>query len=134
MTKKYKAKTHVSLTVNFENGGTKRVSFNQLTGGGSVYYTSNEEEQAALENHSKFGRLFKLESVIGEPKPEIKKEVEYNTAPIAAKPSIRQVTVASLPDAKEFLANNFDVSRSKLRSEAAIKAAAAANNIEFVGI
>lgn len=142
MTKKYIAKTHVSLTVYFENGGSKHVSFNQLTGGGSIYYSSSEAEQNALESHSKFNRLFKLDSIIDNEKPIEKKPLapskeenakSMGASPIIA-PIIRQVTVASLPDAKEYLANNYGVSRSKLRGEASIKAAAAANNIEFIGI
>lgn len=140
MTKKYIAKTHVSLTIYYDNGAAKHVSFNQLTGGGSIYYSSCEAEQKALENHCKYGRLFKLDPSFGSQPSVVAPVAAPAASPSAAAVSgnvpgaVRQVTVASLPDAKEYLANNCGVSRSKLRSAAAIHEAAAANNIEFIGI
>lgn len=69
MTKKYTAKTDIALSVYLKSGKSVHVSFSALTGGGSVLYTDDEELQAALEAHPKYGRLFKLEKTIDPKKP-----------------------------------------------------------------
>ena len=62
MLKKYTSKSDISLSVPM-GGGSVRVSFSPVTGGGSVFYTEDEELQAAMEKHAKFGKLFKEEEV-----------------------------------------------------------------------
>jgi hypothetical protein len=45
-----------------------------------------------------------------------------------------KVEVSSAEDAKEYLIDKFGISRTKLRSIAAIKEMAASKGIEFIGI
>lgn len=123
MIKKYIAKSDISLSV-----GKKHVSFRALTGGGSVYYTENEALQKALEAHHKYGKLFKVAPVEAVHVSKPKKEEP-------AKPAgPKQVVVTCLEDAKEYLVDTYELSRTKLRSKQSIVEAAAAKGIEFVGI
>lgn len=121
MTKKYISDSCISISV-----GKAHIAFSPVTGGGSIYYTDDTNLQEAIEKHYKFGTLFKLAPEEKKPavsKPAPKKEVGPN-----------KVAVACLEDAKEYLSEKFGISRTKLRSEKAIKEAAAQNDIEFVGI
>ena len=61
--KKYTSKSDISLSVQMVGGGSVRVSFSPVTGGGSVFYTDDSQLQAAMEKHAKFGKLFKEEEV-----------------------------------------------------------------------
>lgn len=184
MLKKYQSKSSISLSVLMNTGKSVHVSFDSLTGGGSIFYTDDEELQEALAKHHKYGRLFKeveLVKPVAEPapkqKPVVKEEevedvedidevddtedevdeTEYETteenaedeatedeateenaeevqeqeAPVATG---KQIHVTNLEDAKNYLADNLGVSRTKLRSKKAILEVAEANGIVFVGI
>lgn len=121
----YKAKSQISLTVNV-NGGNVHVTFSPLTGGGSMFTTNDEQLEAALERHAKFGKLFK----VIETKPvEVKK-----AAPKAVKKDESKVEVSSAEDAKEYLIDKFGISRTKLRTIKAIKETAEKKGIVFEGI
>lgn len=126
MTKRYTSSARVVISVATDNGGNMRVAFNPLTGGGSYFETSDEQLQKAIENNANYGKTF------------IGLEVEEQATPApAAKEEPKgpkQVNVASLDDAKEYLAEKFGISRTKLRSKSAILAAAEENGIEFTGI
>jgi hypothetical protein len=125
--KKYKAKSHVALSVHLPSGKSVRVSFTPLTGGGSVYYTDDKDLQSALRRHPKYGHLFK----------ECEMPV-VNAAPApkpAKTPSDKEtVSVTCLDDAKEYLVEKLGYSRTKLRSAKAIKDAAEKHGIVFEGI
>ena len=138
MTKKYTARSHVALTIYLADGGRKHVSFSQLTGGGSVYITNDEAEQKALERHPSFGKLFRIDAAFAAAQKlptfgaSVKAPKVEAQAPAA--PKIQKVHMPSLADAKEYIADNFGVSRSKLRTKASIEAEALKHNIEFEGI
>lgn len=123
MTKKYKASSHVCITITLSTGGTKHISFNQLTGGGSVYYTDNEVIQQGLESHPKYGKLF-VETAM--PAPVLKKEE------VKAPAKERVMEFGCNDDAKDYLSDKFGISRTKMMSRKAIEAAAAANGIKVV--
>lgn len=126
MTKRYTSSARVVISVVTDNGGNMRLAFNPLTGGGSYFETSDEQLQKAIENNANYGKSF------------VGMEVEKQAAPapvVKEEPKgPKQVKVASLDDAKDYLADKFGYSRTKLRSKAAILAAAEENGIEFTGI
>lgn len=130
MEKVYKAKSHVSINVIMPNGKSRHVTFNSLTGGGSMYSTSDEDMQSALETHHNYGVLYKLDKVVDETKVEVKPKAQ----PKVQEPEVKTVKVASLEDAKEYLVDKYGISRTKLRSKKQIMEAAEAHNIEFEGI
>jgi hypothetical protein len=126
MTKKYIAYSHVAFNVVLPSGKSYHVSFAPLTGGGSMLITSNEDLQKAIEKHYKFGKLFKIDvNYKDEP------EVVVEEAAAVEEPKVKVMKMASLDDAKAYLADNFGISRTKLRSKKQIEDAAAANGIEF---
>lgn len=105
------------------------ITFAPLTGGGSVYYTADEQVQNALEQHPKYGKLFKEDAlyqdnraVVAKPKVEKKQK------------DINEVQVSCLDDAKDYLSEKFGISRTKLRSQEGIEKAAAANGVRFIGL
>ena len=127
MAKKYIAKSHVAINVVLPSGKSHHVSFLPLTGGGSMFITNSEALQQALEGHRKFGKLYKIDISYDEP-VQTEEPQEQGTEDAA----VKKVEVASLDDAKNYLVENFDISRTKLRSKKQIEEAAAANGIEFV--
>ena len=125
MLKKYEAKSQVNLSVHLPSGANVHVSFSPKTGGSSVFYTSDEALQYGLEHHGRYGKLFRLASIEDEkpaPKPIEKKETE---------PGKKTITFRSNDDAKDYLADKFGISRSKLRSRAAIEEYAVKNDIDI---
>lgn len=141
MLKKYKAKSCISISVALSTGGVAHISFSPMTGGGSTFYTDDAVLQESLEKHPKFGRLFVL--VEHEQSPmkantATKDENEPDPSTGEERPianvhsSVRMVEVQCNDDAKDYLAEKFGVSRSKLRSRAAIDEAAKANGVQFV--
>ena len=150
MTKVYQSKSIVAITIFLAlSGKSKRISFSPLTGGGSVYYSKDAAEQKAIESHTGFGRLFRLASVQGAnaaPKAPAKpaKGPEQEGKPVApqqaekpaqgAKEPIR-VKFTNIPDAKEYLCSAFqDISRTKVRTKADVKAIGLAHNVIFDGL
>lgn len=144
MLKKYKSKSDLSLSVVLPTGSTTHISFNPVTGGGSVFYTSNEKLQSGLESHPKYGKLFKLEEAVSENPVKKSKGATANTTPVVpdgeatgetqedAGKALIEVKVNCNDDAKDYLADRLGISRSKLRSRAQMESVANANGIKFV--
>jgi len=187
ITKKYKAKSQISLNVVLANSHCTRVSFQPLTSGGSVFKTDNANIQHALERHPKFGKLFRLagvenvvvvqqqtgeqqtgrlqsvkEAVVTEDQAEQTSmeqteqtsmeqteqvvmeqaasdanapvdDAEHSFAPSDEGVNGSQtVRVTCNDDAKDYLADKFGVSRSKMRTRVQIDGVAKEHGIEFV--
>lgn len=126
MTKFYKSKSRLSISLVFENGTRKHISFEAKTGGGSTYSSDNIDEQKALESHPYFGKMFS-EFVPPQPK-RVEKSPSSNIGGVIT------VTVTDIVEAKNYLADRFGISRTKLRSKQAILDAAVENKIRFEGI
>lgn len=141
MLKKYKAKSCISISVTLPTGGVAHVSFSPMTGGGSTFYTDDTVLQEGLEKHPKFGRLFVLVEHGQSAPPNdtmAKDSVSENEAEVTEQPSdtsqttIRTVEMQCNDDAKDYLAEKFGISRSKLRTRADIEKAANANGIQIL--
>lgn len=127
-TKRYIAKSHISISVKLSDGANVHISFSPLTGGNkSALYTNDEALQQALEKHPRYGKLFHLDTTF---QPVVAVKTEETPAP----KRIKKVKVSCIDDAKEYLCDKYEVSRTKLNNEKAIKEFAAGKNIEFVGI
>lgn len=127
--KVYRSNSIVHICVIKPNGDRVRISFDALTGGGSQYSTDDEGIQYGLEHHAGFRKIFRLDETVVDERPQSpvsQTEVE--------EPKVLSVNVSNLDDAKEYLVEKFGLSRTKLRSKAAIVAAAEENGIEFTGI
>lgn len=133
MIKKYTANSHVCISVRLGNGGNMHVSFSPLTGGKSVLVTGDEQLQKALAQHPRYGKLFREDkSFVQEQQRQVEKAAKKEEAP--QKLSVQVVKVAAWDDAKEYLVDNYGMSRTKLRSHIAIETAAAARGIKFEGL
>lgn len=127
--KTYISNTEISLSVKIGDKAHMHIRFNPTSNGGSMYCTSNAAVQKGLERHPQFNKMFVLASV-EEPKKE-----EVVAAKPEEKPAGKQVVnVSALQDAKDYLVENFGISRTQLTSKAKILAQAASHNIEFNGI
>lgn len=171
-TKTYRANTNISINVVLASKKNLHISFLPQSDGSSVFVTSNEEIQKAIERHYKFGSLFRL---VGTTTTETKKpttaqtatteeksasanetnadtvdnvgEESDNDAPANDVPEVeetesaeeneqeqqtlREVEVSDIAAAKDYLADNFDLTRSSMRSQKAVLDAAAAHGIQF---
>lgn len=149
MTKIYTSYTHVAFSVTLSGGKSKRISFSPRTGGGSLFYTDDENVQNAIEKHPSFGTKFfltKPQAEVKKPaKPAVTKKLEKEAgsedsaseapAPEATEDkTTKEIPFTSLSDAKEYLAKTYEIGRTQLRSKEAIKKYAALHGIIFVGI
>lgn len=127
MLKKYTANSQVSINAVFDNGKYRHIAFNAMTGGGSVFYTSDEVLQKAIENNPNYNILFSGEELIEpvEMAVEILESTESKLTPIV---------VTCVDDAKDYLSEKFGISRTKIRTMKAITDVAKDNGIEFQGL
>lgn len=121
---KFRAKTHIGITVNAK-GGHVHITFTELTGGGSIYTTENKVIAEALRKHPKFGKLFTEEEVKEETVEQ--KQEEQAAAVTRAQQAVKEF--ACVEDAKEYMADTFGISRSKLRTRGDIEKQAAGRGI-----
>lgn len=119
---KFTSKSHIAINVPLKDGGNAHISFTEVTGKGSVYYTDNEQLADAMRNHHKFGKLFKEVEVV-EKKAEEKKLVADATGTVAGSGG-KTLTFDNNEDAKDYMAEKYGISRSKMRTRAAIVEAA----------
>lgn len=117
-----------------EDGRQKRLSFTPQTLGCSVYFSRDEVEQRAIESHPWFGDKVFLRETIDEEKmaEEARKKEEQNTK--KAESDIVTHKVTSLSDAKDYLAERFGISRSRLRTKAAIMSSAKEHGVILEGL
>lgn len=132
---KFVSKTHVAINVVLKNGANVHVTFMELTGKGSVYYTDSPAIAEALRNHYKFGKLFKEEQEpvkAAKPAKPAKPAAEAtgtgrNDGEGAKTENVKEF--ANNEDAKDYLAERYGISRSKMRTRAAIEEAAKSVNV-----
>lgn len=110
------------------SGVNLRISFEEVRNG-SQYKTSDPDLQYAIEHDANFNKGFIL--------AETKEEDEKKSAEPVAQEEVKTETtikVNSISEARDFLAENFDYTRSNLRSKTAIISAGKEHNIIFEGI
>lgn len=128
MKKQYRSATVLSLNVMIDGKYKRHVTFNAAACSGSSLATSDERLQKALESHYLFGKKFVLSGA------EEEKPVAAVEAAEADEDKKVKVSVSSLSDAKDYLAEKFEISRTKLRTRDAIIKTAEQHDVEFVGI
>lgn len=133
MIKHYSSDSQIALNIVLNNGKSTHITFIPLSSGGSVYSTSVEEIQNALEKHYRFGDLFVLNHSENDTLPHTEK-VSSKKRPISEENNLQVVSVNDLGEAKDFLAETFGVSRTSLKSQKSIIEIAKANGIEFDGL
>lgn len=133
MYKKYQAGTDLSFSVMVGNERV-RVVFEGKTMGCSIYGTRDEKLQKAIESHYWFNDKFFLKEAVDEKKEaaEAKKRAAAKTKKAAEKKKTHIVT--DFEDARDYLAETFGVSRSKLKTKEDILSIAKEKGVELEGL
>ena len=134
MYKKYQAGTDLSFSVMVGNERV-RVVFEGKTMGCSIYGTRDEKLQKAIESHYWFNDKFFLVEAVDEKKEaaEAKKRAAAKTKKKAAVEKKTHI-VTDFEDARDYLAETFGVSRSKLKTKEDILSIAKEKGVELEGL
>lgn len=134
MYKKYQAGTDLSFSVMVDNERV-RVVFDGKTMGCSIYGTRDEKLQKAIESHYWFNDKFFLVEAVDEKKEaaEAKKRAAAKTKKKAAEEKKTHI-VTDFEDARDYLAETFGVSRSKLKTKEDILSISKEKGVELEGL
>lgn len=126
-------KSHGGLSVNIilPSGSNYHVRFDAMSNGQGLFSTSNDDVIWGLERHSKYGKWFVLDRSDKKIEKEEEPAEEKSDAVAAKEPVV--VEVGCLADAKDYLANEHHVLRTKMKSKEQILKAAESCNVTFVG-
>lgn len=130
MFKTYQGYSDLAFNVSLE-GKQRRVVFDGQSRGTSIYSTRDTKEQNAIEGHHWFGDKFWLLEEVDEKKLESKRKA---TKAKKSEEERKTVRVADIPEAKEYLADTFGVSRSKMKTSEDVLAIAKENNVVLEGL
>lgn len=133
MYKTYQGYSDLAFNVNV-SVGRKRIVFDGQSRGTSIYSTRDTDEQKAIESHCWFGDKFWLVEAVDEKKleQEAKKKAAAKTK--KTEEEKKTVSVQDIADAKDYLADTFGISRSKMKTREDVLAIAKENNVEFEGL
>lgn len=129
----YQAGTDLAFSVMVGNERV-RIVFEGKTMGSSVYMTRDPKLQKAIESHYWFKDKFFLAESVDEKKEaaEAKKKAAAKTKKKVDEKKTHIVT--DVEDAKEYLAETFGVSRSKMKTKDDILAIAKEKGVELEGL
>ncbi len=109
-----------------------RIVFKPGTLGEASFVTDNADLQAKLEACPLFGKRFFLAKTVTEEEVKAAEQKEAKTTETKVEPT--KVEVSDASEAKRYLVDKFEISRTQIRTLSDIKKFAERNNIEFVGI
>lgn len=133
MFNKYQAGTDLAFSV-MVGDERMRIVFEGKTMGCSVYMTRDPKVQKAIESHYWFNDKFFLAESIDEKKEaaDAKKKAAKAKKKVADEKKTHIVT--DVEDAKDYLAETFGVSRSKMKTKEDILAIAKEKGVELEGL
>lgn len=134
MFKKYQAGSDLAFSVMVGNE-RMRIVFEGKTMGSSIYMTRDPKVQKAIESHYWFKDKFFLVECIDEKKEaaEAKKKAAARTKKKVADEKKTHI-VTDVEDAKEYLAETYGVSRSKMKTKEEILDIAKEKGVELEGL
>lgn len=134
MFNKYQAGTDLAFSV-MVGDERMRIVFEGKTMGSSVYMTRDPKVQKAIESHYWFNDKFFLAESIDE-KKEAAEAKKKAAAKAKKKVSDEKKThiVTDVEDAKDYLAETYGVSRSKMKTKEEILAVAQEHGVELEGL
>ena len=134
MFNKYQSGTDLAFSVMVGNE-RMRILFEGKSTGSSVYMTRDPKVQKAIESHSWFNDKFFLVESIDEKKEaaEAKKKAAAKAKKKVAEEKKTHV-VTDVEDAKDYLAETYGVSRSKMKTKEDILAIAKEKGVELEGL
>ena len=133
MYKTYQAGSDLAFNIMVE-GKPRRIVFEPQSHGTSMYSTRDTKEQKGLETHYWFGDKFRILSEIDEEKlaTEAKKKARAQAKKSAEE--LKTHLVEDIQEAKDYLADEFGVSRSKMKTKEDIMAVAKEHGITLEGL
>ena len=134
MFNKYQAGTDLAFSV-MVGDERMRIVFEGKTMGNSVYMTRDQKVQKAIESHYWFNDKFFLAESIDE-KKEVAEAKKKAAAKAKKKVADEKKThiVTDVEDAKDYLAETYGVSRSKMKTKEEILAVAQEHGVELEGL
>lgn len=134
MFNKYQAGTDLAFSV-MVGDERMRIVFEGKTMGSSVYMTRDPKVQKAIESHYWFNDKFFLAESIDEKKEaaDAKKKAAAKAKKKVADEKKTHV-VTDFEDAKDYLAETYGVSRSKMKTKEEILAVAQEHGVELEGL
>lgn len=134
MFKKYQAGSDLAFSVMVGNE-RMRIVFEGKTMGSSIYMTRDPKVQKAIESHYWFKDKFFLVECIDEKKEaaEAKKKAAAKTKKKVADEKKTHI-VTDVEDAKEYLAETYGVSRSKMKTKEEILDIAKEKGVKLEGL
>lgn len=134
MFKKYQAGSDLAFSVMVGNE-RMRIVFEGKTMGSSIYMTRDPQVQKAIESHYWFKDKFFLVETVDEKKEsaEAKKKAAAKTKKKVADEKKTHV-VTDFEDAKDYLAETYGVSRSKMKTKEDILEIAKEKGVELEGL
>ena len=134
MFKKYQAGSDLAFSVMVGNE-RMRIVFEGKTMGSSIYMTRDPKVQKAIESHYWFKDKFFLVETVDEKKEaaEAKKKAAAKTKKKVADEK-KTHSVTDVEDAKDYLAETYGVSRSKMKTKEDILAIAKEKGVELEGL
>lgn len=133
MFKTYKAGSDLAFSVSM-NGGLRRIVFAGQTMGTSVYSTRDEKEQKAIESHYWFNDKFWISEEVDEKKAAAEARKKAAAAKKKAIEEKKTHQVTDFEDARDYLADEFGVSRTKMKTKDDILAIAQEKGVELEGL
>lgn len=135
MFNKYQAGTDLAFSV-MVGDERMRIVFEGKTMGNSVYMTRDPKVQKAIESHYWFNDKFFLAESIDEKKEAAESKKKKAAAKAKKKVADEKKThvVTDFEDAKDYLAETFGVSRSKMKTKEEILAVAQEHGVELEGL
>ena len=133
MFKTYQGYSDLAFSVKMD-GCIRRIVFDGQTGEPSIYCTRDAKEQKAIESHRWFNDKFWLIEEVDKKKLEAdaKKKAVAKTKKAAEEKKTHIVT--DFEDARDYLAETFGVSRSKLKTKEDILSIAKEKGVELEGL
>lgn len=133
MFNKYQAGTDLAFSV-MVGDERMRIVFEGKTMGSSVYMTRDPKVQKAIESHYWFNDKFFLAESIDEKKEAAEEKKKAAKAKKKVADEKKTHIVTDVEDAKDYLAETYGVSRSKMKTKEEILAIAQEHGVELEGL
>lgn len=131
--KTYQGYSDLAFNVKVD-GGQTRVVFDGQSKGTSIFSTRDTKLQKAIESHSWYGDKFFILEEVDEKKLETENKKKAAAKAKKAEEELKTHQVVDIADAKDYLADTFGISRTKMKTKEDILAIAKENNVVLEGL
>lgn len=118
-------KIYSSFSIPHFSVGERRIAFSPTSGRESFFITSDEKLQEKIEKHPWYNDKFFLKSTEND-KPAITAEPKEQSK------EMKEMHFSTLADAKNYLSENFGITRTSIRSTDAAVDAGKANGVNII--